>query len=272
MSRGSSAFDALADLSSPLRVPASERSYRRQFAQMYDYRLAVLRRRVLAAAAVERGAPPPYIERILDIPPRQVCFVIGTLYASMQLKPDVLQEIARDVRVAAVFLTQQSLPAPAARPSYVGDDDRLFIEDQSGRVRLVGDLVCPGAPLTRHLATGVVVGVYGIETPEGDFEVASMHFAGLPPPIKPPSTPPASSGPLVALVSGLHAGAADAPHDIHLELLCEWLTGELGSPAEHADVARITSLVLAGNAVSRAWEPAPASLERKKVRLSAFHA
>ena len=100
--RTEAAFDAMPALSDALRVPASERTYGRQFAQMYDYRLAVLRRRVLQqsedpAFRAQHG-PAPYIERLLDIPPRTLCLVIGTFYCAMQHKPDVLQEIARDVR------------------------------------------------------------------------------------------------------------------------------------------------------------------------------
>lgn len=96
--RSASQFDPLEDLAGPLRVPAAERTYGRQFAQVYDYRLAVLRRRVLASATEAYGEKPPYVERILDIPPKQLCFVIGTVYANLKLKPDVLQEIAREVR------------------------------------------------------------------------------------------------------------------------------------------------------------------------------
>ena len=54
MERARASFDALASLSDPLRVPASERTYGRQFAQMYDYRLAVLRRRAREAAMAQR--------------------------------------------------------------------------------------------------------------------------------------------------------------------------------------------------------------------------
>ena len=101
-----------------------------------------------------------YIERLLDIPPRQMCMVVGTFYSAMQLKPDVLQDIARDL----------SLPAPPPRTSYVDTEhDELFLEDQSGRVRVVGDLLRPGTQLAQTCVTGVVACVIGIETPDGDF-------------------------------------------------------------------------------------------------------
>lgn len=51
-----------------------------------------------------------------------------------------------------------------------------MLEDESGRIRLVG------APLKSvRLVTGVIMGALGIETANGDFEVASLCFADLPP-------------------------------------------------------------------------------------------
>ncbi|KAL4401183.1 DNA polymerase delta subunit 2 [Malassezia pachydermatis] len=99
MPRAAAAYEALSTLSDPLRIPASERSYARQFAQMYDYRLAALRRRVYhQAESYLQDRDVTYVKRILDIPPKRTCLIIGTFYCHMPLKPDVLQDIARDVR------------------------------------------------------------------------------------------------------------------------------------------------------------------------------
>jgi hypothetical protein len=38
-----------------------------------------------------------YVKRILDVKQGQICFVIGTIYCSMHLKPDVLEELTREV-------------------------------------------------------------------------------------------------------------------------------------------------------------------------------
>lgn len=231
-------YDALAPLSDPLRVPPGERSFGRQFAQMYDYRLAVLRRRALDAA--RRDAPDvPYVERLLDIPPRQVCLVVGTFYAEMRLKPDVLQDIARDL----------SLPPPPPRTSYVDPEhDALYLEDQSGRVKLVG-AVRPGGELARHCVTGAVASVVGVETQDGDLDVHQVYFPGLPKP-----EPPLKAerrGQLV-LASGLLAGAADPTHDLARDLLVEWLCGELTAGTGAADARDVSTLVLAGDSVQHA--------------------
>ena len=46
-----------------------------------------------------------------------------------------------------------------------------MLEDESGRIQLVGD------PLkTARLVTGVIIGALGMETPNGEFEVVDISF------------------------------------------------------------------------------------------------
>lgn len=51
-----------------------------------------------------------------------------------------------------------------------------MLEDESGRIRLVGECL-----KTTRLVTGVIVGALGMETPNGDFEVVDVCFADLAP-------------------------------------------------------------------------------------------
>jgi DNA polymerase delta subunit 2 len=51
-----------------------------------------------------------------------------------------------------------------------------MLEDESGRIRLVGERV-----LKALLVTGVIVGVLGVETPNGEFEVVDLCAPGLAP-------------------------------------------------------------------------------------------
>jgi len=51
-----------------------------------------------------------------------------------------------------------------------------MIEDESGRIRLVGD-----ALKGKNLVTGVIISALGAETPEGDFEVVDICFPGMAP-------------------------------------------------------------------------------------------
>ena len=51
-----------------------------------------------------------------------------------------------------------------------------MLEDESGRVRLVGERL-----KYAQLVTGVIIGALGIETGGGDFEVVDFCFAGMAP-------------------------------------------------------------------------------------------
>jgi DNA polymerase delta subunit 2 len=41
---------------------------------------------------------PELVPRVLDVEKGQLCYIIGTVYMDMPLKPNVMEDIARDVR------------------------------------------------------------------------------------------------------------------------------------------------------------------------------
>lgn len=51
-----------------------------------------------------------------------------------------------------------------------------MLEDESGRIRLVGDRVRKA-----RLVTGVIIGALGAETANGDFEVVDICYPGMAP-------------------------------------------------------------------------------------------
>jgi DNA polymerase delta subunit 2 len=51
-----------------------------------------------------------------------------------------------------------------------------MLEDESGRIRLVGEIL-----QGQNLVTGVIIGALGAETAEGDFKVVDICFPGLAP-------------------------------------------------------------------------------------------
>lgn len=53
-------------------------------------------------------------------------------------------------------------------------DDNVMLEDESGRIRLVGERV-----KNARLVTGVIIGTLGVETPNGEFEVVDICYAGM---------------------------------------------------------------------------------------------
>lgn len=192
-------YDPLSHLSEPLLVPLASRKYNRQFSTLYDYRLRRLKhpKGRLVKMATEQWTEGKgtskhlslgssdgkgrmkanYVKRILDVKQGQICFVVGTIYCSMHLKPDVLEELTREVRLFlfppylrrflfanvpmnhsqfSITPKQQYLPPQPPSEKYVDpEQDEYFIEDESGRVRLVGDAIAPDGYLRSSLVTGM---------------------------------------------------------------------------------------------------------------------
>ena len=42
---------------------------------------------------------PVFVPRVLEVVKGKLCYIIGTVYMDMPLKPNVLEDIARDVRL-----------------------------------------------------------------------------------------------------------------------------------------------------------------------------
>jgi DNA polymerase delta subunit 2 len=66
--------------------------------------------------------------------------------------------------------------APPSRPKFNSPQDTVLLEDESGRIKLVGE------PLMRlRLVTGVIMAALGVETSAGEFQVVDACFAGMAP-------------------------------------------------------------------------------------------
>lgn len=149
----------------------------------------------------------------------------------------------------------------------------MTLEDESGRIRLVGDVL-----KSVFLVTGCIIAVLGTENVNGELDVLDLKFPDLPPQperwalSKPPATangqsgskkakdedeemadssPQAkSSGGKVAIVSGLGFSGSDGSHALELNLLLEYLLGETLDPATQQELAQISRLIIAGNSIS----------------------
>jgi DNA polymerase delta subunit 2 len=126
---------------------------------------------------------PKLVSRVLDVVKGQLCFVIGTVYMDMPLKPNVLDDIGRDVSRYYLYLffsltdpPKHSIPAPPLLEKIHSQDDQVMLEDESGRIKLIGRVL--GGT---QLVTGVIVGVLGVETISGDFEAVDLCFPGMAP-------------------------------------------------------------------------------------------
>jgi DNA polymerase delta subunit 2 len=134
-----------------------------------------------------------------------------------------------------------------------------MLEDDSGRIRLVGDML-----KTVPLVTGCIVAVMGTENANGELEVIDVKFPDLAPQPERWALSKTSNGTngkvkaeangggkKIAIVSGLSFSGSDASYALELDLLLEFLLGEALSPSEQANTSKITRLIIAGNSISK---------------------
>ncbi|KAJ1639793.1 hypothetical protein T492DRAFT_57863 [Pavlovales sp. CCMP2436] len=137
-------------LDEPFHANLRDRAANGQYANLYFARLAKLRPAVQQQMAAKWGLSEARLREMqsktLDVPEEAECIVLGTFYAEMKLKPNVLEEYTRDPLAAAA-------PVP---DKYCGPGDKLIIEDETGRLVISGALVTQA-----KLVTGVVLAVRG---------------------------------------------------------------------------------------------------------------
>lgn len=124
---------------------------------------------------------PKLVPRVLDVLKGKPCFIVGTVYMDMPLKPNVLEDIGRDVSsnvlrpdLSTETSPKHSIPAPPPPDKIHSQGDQVMLEDESGRIKLVGKIITDA-----QLVTGVIVGVLGVDTGNGEFEVSDLCFAGM---------------------------------------------------------------------------------------------
>ncbi|KAF8162965.1 DNA polymerase alpha/epsilon subunit B-domain-containing protein [Crassisporium funariophilum] len=255
----------------------SKKSYKHQYSNIYFIRLRLLRE-CLEERAHKRwkniAGNPVLVPRVLEVEKGQLCYVVGTVYMDMPLKPNVMEDIARD----------HSIPPPPPPSKFYSGDDNVMLEDESGRICLVGDRVNDA-----RLVTGVIIGALGMETPGGEFEVVDLCYAGLAPQSsdtgksdedkmdvddQADATVPDPSDEWIALISGLDIGSI-SPSDAQIQMLVEYLTGEGGDVDDQVSASQISRLIIAGDSLSSLsltnGEPA-ITIEDKKARRYGYDA
>eukprot|EP00005_Dracoamoeba_jomungandri_P002735 CAMPEP_0174260122 /NCGR_PEP_ID=MMETSP0439-20130205/8857_1 /TAXON_ID=0 /ORGANISM="Stereomyxa ramosa, Strain Chinc5" /LENGTH=389 /DNA_ID=CAMNT_0015344293 /DNA_START=312 /DNA_END=1481 /DNA_ORIENTATION=+ len=167
--------------------------------------------------------------RILELLPLEECVVTGTLYKEMPLRPDVLKYYAE----------KRSILPPVTKENYVSKDDVLILEDDSGRIQLIG-AVNPDI-----LVTGIIAAVIGRELETGEFQVDDMIFTGFPKQI-PRQIP--NCGQYIAIISGIRLGDPNSD-PLLLQLFVDYITGHSGSTSEQNFVSKISKVIIAGNSI-----------------------
>ncbi|KAJ7046545.1 DNA polymerase alpha/epsilon subunit B-domain-containing protein [Mycena alexandri] len=226
-------------------ITSANKSYKHQYANIYFVRLRILRD-VVEENARRRWqgikGDPILVPKVLEVEKSQLCYIVGTVYMDMPLKPNVMEDIARD----------NSIPPPPPLSKFYSPDDNIMLEDESGRIQLVGERVV-GA----RLVTGVIIAALGIETPTGEFEVVDICYAEMAPQPKQEVEAQAKmdvdaepqTDSWIALLSGLDIGSA-SPADAQIQMLVEYLTGEEGGPKEQVSAAQISRLIIAGDSLA----------------------
>lgn len=211
-------------------------SYERQYAGIYAARLAHLRAALTGGALLARAPSEPVVAQLIDVRAGERCWVVGTLFKDTPLRPSALDEYA---------VERGGARAPV-RDCYASAADTLTLEDQTGRAKLTG-----AALDVQLLCTGLVVALLGRETEAGEFHVDELLLPGLAP--QTPRPPPSAGRRLLVLVSGLRVASA-AP--LPVALLCDWLSGQLGSPQDAAVAADVVRVVVCGSSLGNTLDGA----------------
>ncbi|CZT18006.1 related to DNA POLYMERASE DELTA SMALL SUBUNIT [Ramularia collo-cygni] len=255
-------LDRTSSVYNPLQTyQVGQKHYQQQYADMYFARLTQLKPSIETIAAEAfgdyeiSGEAARQVDRVLDVRQGNLCWVIGTVYMEMPLKPNVLDDIGKEHWIAA----------PPAREKYAGDgvEVQMMLEDESGRLRLTGNFL-----RSVLLVTGAIVAVLGTENADGDFEVLDLRVPDLPRQperwerddgdaalAKKKVTDAKPKAGRVAIVSGLSI-SGDAGDTLTLDLLMEWLTGEASSFEDQTAAATVSRLIVAGNSLAHA-QPIP---------------
>ncbi|KAG0016954.1 hypothetical protein BGZ80_008744 [Entomortierella chlamydospora] len=234
INRRSATFDDLGSLQESFIVKS--RDYKLQYAHLYFMRLVLMRPKVLEQAELKWGSlspVPKQVEKVLDVQQGEISYIVGTVYMDMKLKPNILNDITRDHWIAA----------QPDRPKYIDDDDSVYLEDESGRIKLTGPKIASDI-----FVTGVVVGILGSEDVNGDFKVVDVCYSISPPQEQISLMDTDEGDKYVALVSGLGIGSSEFK-PLQLDLLAEYLTGEIGGTKEQTNSSNIVRVMIAGNSI-----------------------
>ncbi|KAL2698840.1 hypothetical protein AAEP93_010228 [Penicillium crustosum] len=232
------------------------RHYQQQYDDMYFLRLAKLKPSVEQVAMdawdglIIAGEKVRRVDRVLDVRQGELCWVAGTVYMHLPMKPNILEDLSKE----------NFTSAPPPRRTYTDPSDpsltQIMMEDESGRLRLTGNFL-----QSTQLATGAIIAALGTENANGDFEVIDIKLPDLAPqPQRWEGNAPEDRVEIagkehgkIAFVSGL--GITGTSSDtLALELLTDYLLGYTGFSGNDDNSpslgpSKISRLVIAGNSL-----------------------
>lgn len=186
------------------------------------------------------GIQPKYVNKILDVSEATPCYIIGTVFAEMKFKPDVLREVELSVQghsdigktdVSKLSKIDQLRSTCYSDPS----TDEFWLEDESGRILITGDILDKSI-----LVTGIIVGLLGMEVESGVFHAVDIAYPEYAP--QTPISQEDNDGKLL-ICSGLNI--TEDSDRAKYEILKNWITGDLGDPK----AAEVSQLLVVGNII-----------------------
>ncbi|KAI9504733.1 DNA polymerase alpha/epsilon subunit B-domain-containing protein [Coemansia spiralis] len=210
-----------------------------QFNELYYTRLSALKPFVLEQAQQRWGGRSDvhHTAKVLNVEGPTLTYIIGTLFIDSNAKPSTLHMAERTHWIADAEESGK----------YRDETAVVHLEDESGRIGLTGSELSKAT-----IASGVVAAVLGAETPDGRFDVAEMCFAGMPD--QPELPKEIADDRFVAFVSGFNA-TIERPLTLEMQLLAEYLAGNLGSEQTQRESAQIVQVVVAGGLVELPTPP-----------------
>ena len=249
-----------------------ELSFTQQFSHMYFSRLSRLTPKALETSEAAGLLKTLRHSRVLQLQPGKRGLIVGTLFKQLTSVTSFLREYtkelvkleaggedgddeaAEDGDDEAGGMEEVSAPPPSgSAASLVSETDSLIVEDDSGRVELVG--LDPS-----KFVTGVVLAVVGTLEEKGKLRVEQVFLPS--PAAVLPRTISSKEPCYVAFLSGLNVSSSGEVAAA-TALLVDYLSGNLGNDAVVRQAKAIGRLVIGGNII----EPTADSGLKHKIRL-----
>ncbi len=213
--------------------------------------MEALREQVKQSVKEELG-PKANIKKLSeldDIANSKGVVVIGTLFKTQILKPNILKEVSEDTNNDE---DGENDSQKDDSDKFIHESDELVLEDELQRARLY---FAPDQKKFKpeQFVTGIVCGVLGSMLPStdpeggGKFKVENIFLPAFPK--QKPRQKIASRK--IAFISGLEIASGNCEENLaRIELASEWLTGEAGNVPDQESNSKIERLVIAGNSLS----------------------
>lgn len=238
------------DKSNQFVLPSHKREYQKQYFHIYRQRLEALRERVANTVRKELGSQANIrsLSDLDNIDPNEQIVVIGTLFKTQNLKPNILKEVGEENAI-----TNEEVEERPILDKQIDETDELVLEDELQRARLHFTETDTDLKVDQFV-TGIVCGILGCMNKNessdggGKFRVKKVFMPDYPTQIPGQKL---TLEPQIAFISGIELSGATSANSLGaLELASSWIIGEAGDVADQEENAKIIKLVIAGNSLS----------------------